>query len=119
MWQKEKWVPMNLTDVELIEAGEKEVYALAYPAKRGGLTIYRWTGYKWITLPGKGAKKIAVGENGRLFIVQNNGKIFMTGWEGERRKCEGERLMVSCEESEICKGKMEEKVREKLSEIEK
>ena len=51
--------------------------------------------------------------------MQNNGKIFMTGWEGERRKCEGERLMESCEESEICKGKMEEKVREKLSETEK
>jgi len=66
---------MGLENAHYIAAGSpNQVYALASPRKENDLTIYRWSGEMWLTMPEKQAEEMAVGYKGRLFITSDRPK---------------------------------------------
>lgn len=53
------------------------VYALANPKKNNAYTIHRWADTKWVKVPGKTASEIAVGFDGKLYIIDIHNRIFV------------------------------------------
>ena len=82
----EWWYDSGLSKARHIAVGQRdEAYALGEPKKNivndstFDYTIYKWEGkQKWTALPGPGAVRIAVGENGKVFIRDQKDRILVT-----------------------------------------
>jgi hypothetical protein len=74
-----KWTDVGLKNADYVAAGTNEqIYALAEPKKGLDYTVYALSEDKWFPLPGKGGQRIAVGQHGKIYLIQADKTIHLS-----------------------------------------
>ena len=116
-WDGVSWEGTGLKKAVYVGAGEEnQVYAIIADDYT---PMYRWTGTKFVPMPGQEAESVAVGINGRLYRTQYPAETasYTDSIELVKRACQVETLVKSDNECTEMNNELKNRVEELQAEL--